>query len=134
MLSLQVPSKVKCTFFIDSYSKWLEIIHTDSATAEVTIRALRQVMSRWGLPLMKVSDNGPCFKAYEFVNFSKHNHIKHILVSPSNPASNGLAERAVQIFKSGVKNYLGAQMKIFHISYSTIVQLLKSLLGINPQC
>ena len=45
---------------IDSYSKWLEIIPTDSATAEVTIRALREIMSRWGLPLMMVSDNGPC--------------------------------------------------------------------------
>ena len=47
---------------IDSYSKWLEIIPTDSATDEVTIRALREIMSRWGLPLMMVSDNGPCFK------------------------------------------------------------------------
>ena len=32
---------------IDNYSKWLEIIHTDSATAEITIRALREIMSRW---------------------------------------------------------------------------------------
>ena len=46
---------------IDSFSKWLEIIPTESATAEVTIKALREVMSRWGLPLMLVSDNGPCF-------------------------------------------------------------------------
>ena len=92
---------------IDSYSKWLEIIPTDSATAEVTIRALREIMSRWGLPLMMVSDNGPCFKAYEFVEFCKHNHIKHITVSPHHPASNGLAERAVQIFKRGVKKLSG---------------------------
>ena len=92
---------------IDSYSKWLEIIPTDSATAEVTIRALREIMSRWGLPLMMVSDNGPCFKAYEFVEFCKHNHIKHITVSPHHPASNCLAERAVQIFKRGVKKLSG---------------------------
>ena len=92
---------------INSYSKWLEIIPTDSATAEVTIRALREIMSRWGLPLMMVSDNGPCFKAYEFVEFCKHNHIKHITVSPHHPASNGLAERAVQIFKRGVKKLSG---------------------------
>ena len=54
---------------------------------------------------MMVSDNGPCFKAYEFVEICKHNHIKHITVSPHHPASNGLTERAVQIliFKRGVK-------------------------------
>ena len=56
---------------------------------------------------MMVSDNGPCFKAYEFVEFCKHNHIKHITVSPHHPASNGLAERDVQIFKRGVKRLSG---------------------------
>ena len=76
---------------------------------------------------MMVSDNGPCFKAYEFVEFCKHNHIKHITVSPHHPATNGLVERALQIFKRGVKNSLGTYMKIFHISYCTIVQLLKLL-------
>ena len=56
---------------------------------------------------MMVSDNGPCFQAYEFVEFCKHNHIKHITVSPHHSASNGLAERAVQIFKRGVKKLPG---------------------------
>ena len=60
-------------------------------------------MSRLGLPLMMVRANGPCFKAYEFVECCKHNHIKHITVSPHHPASNGLTERAVEIFKRSVK-------------------------------
>ena len=54
---------------IDSCSKWLESIPTDSASAEATIRALREIMSCCGSPLMMVSDNGPCFKAYEFFIF-----------------------------------------------------------------
>ena len=45
--------------------------------------------------------------AYEFAEFCKHNHIKHITVSPHHPASNGLAEGAVQILKKGIKNFLG---------------------------
>ena len=81
---------------------------------------------------MMVSDNGPCFKAYEFVEFCKHNHIKHIPVSPHHPASNGLTERAVQIFKRGVKKLSWNINE--SISYCTIVQLLKLLLGIYPQC
>ena len=75
---------------IDSFSKWLEIIPTESATAEVTIKALREVMSRWGLPLMLVSDNGPCFTSYKRL-----------------AERAGLAERAVQVFKRGVKKLSG---------------------------
>ena len=73
----------------------------------ITIRVLREIMSHWGSPLMMVSDNSPCFKAYEFVEFCKHNQFKHITVSPHHPASNGLAERAVQIFKRGVRKLSG---------------------------
>ena len=80
---------------------------------------------------MIVSDNGPCFKAYEFVEFFKHNHIKHITVSPHHPASNGLTEQAIQIFKRGVKK-LSRDINE-SISYCTIVKLLKLLLGIYPQ-
>ena len=40
---------------IDIYSKWLGIIPIDSTTAEVTIRALREIISRWRLPLMMVN-------------------------------------------------------------------------------
>ena len=67
--------------FCRSYQR-SNVPYTDSATAEVTIRAVREIMSRWGLSLMMVSDNGPCFKDYELAEFCQHNHIKHITVSP----------------------------------------------------
>ena len=64
-------------------------------------------MSRWDLPLMMVSDNGPCFKSYEFVEFCKHNHIKYITVSPYHPGSKSHAECVVQIFKRCNKKLSG---------------------------
>ena len=125
---------------IDNYSKWLEIIPTDSATAEVTIRALQEIMSRWGLPLMMVSDNGPCLKIYAFVEFCKHNHIKHITVSPHHPASKGLAELAVQIFKRGVKKLsrnINENISYFLLSYRSTPQTstgdAPSMLMLNRQ-
>ena len=45
------------------------VTRQEEATAEVAISALREIMSRLGLPLMMVSANGPCFKAFEFVEF-----------------------------------------------------------------
>ena len=92
---------------IDSYSKWIEIIPTTSATAEATVTILREIFSRWGLPLMIVSDNATCFTSYIFTDFCKHNAIKHITSSPHHPSTNGLAERAVQVFKHGVKKITG---------------------------
>lgn len=52
---------------------------------------------------MIVSDNGSCFVSEEFASFLLANGIKHITSAPYHPATNGLAERAVQIIKKGLK-------------------------------
>ena len=49
-----------------------------------------------------MSDNGSVFTSQEFAGFTKYNGIKHVKVAPFHPASNGLAERAVQTFKSAM--------------------------------
>ena len=73
------------------------------ASSATTIQGLRQLFSQFGIPDTIVSDNGPQFASQEFLVFCKHNGIHHIRVSPYHPSSNGLAERAVIIFKSGLK-------------------------------
>ncbi len=52
-----------------------------------------------------MSDNGSQFTSTEFQAFMKGNGIKHISSSPYNPATNGLAERAVQSFKGHMKRF-----------------------------
>ena len=52
---------------------------------------------------MIVSDNGTCFTSEEFQQFLKANGIRHARSAPSHPATNGLAERAVQTVKEGLK-------------------------------
>ena len=84
---------------IDAYSKWIEAHVVSSSTSEVTIEYLSQIFASHGLPKSIISDNGSCFTSDEF---SK---------SPYHPASNGLAERAVQIIKNCVKQMVGANMQ-----------------------
>ena len=88
---------------IDAHSKWIEAFAMTSATATTTIRKLRQIFSQFGIPEVIVSDNGPQFTAEEFKCFCRRNGIHHTPVAPYHPSSNGLAERAVQVVKQGLK-------------------------------
>ena len=59
------------------------------------------------LPEQIVSDNGSGFTSSEFKKFLADNGIKQILTSSYHPSSNGLVERAVEIFKSTVSKLEG---------------------------
>ena len=50
-----------------------------------------------------VSDNGPQFTTHEFHEFCSNNGIKYTRAPPYHPATNGAAERAVQVVKQAVK-------------------------------
>ena len=50
---------------------------------------------------MIVSDNAASFTSAQFAEFCDKNGIHHVTSAPYHPASNGLAERAVQRFKRG---------------------------------
>ena len=88
---------------IDAYSKWIEVYITASATSAVTIDKLRQTFATFCLPETIVTDNGTNFTSSEFEEFLKSNGIRHVKTAAYHPASNGLAERAVQSFMLGMK-------------------------------
>ena len=88
---------------VDAYSTWLEVFPVNAATTTATIDKLRVKFATHGLPEIIVSDNGTCFVSHEFQKFMKLNGITHLTSAPYHPASNGLAERAVQTFKGSMK-------------------------------
>ena len=88
---------------VDAHSKWIEVVSVPSATSSNTIKQLRAMFARYGLPQQIVSDNGTSFTSAEFHEFVKKNGIHHRTIAPYHPSSNGLAERAVQSFKRGLK-------------------------------
>ena len=76
----------------------------DTTTSTKTIEKLQSLFARYGVPSQLVSDNGPQFKSEEFHTFLKRNGIKHLTSAPYHPASNSLAERCVQSFKSAMES------------------------------
>jgi len=60
-----------------------------------------------GLLVTMVTNNGSCFTSDDFEHFCKVNGIKHVTTAPCHPASNGLAERAVQTLKAANRKSTG---------------------------
>ena len=96
---------------IDAHSKWIEAVCTSSTSSTVVIEELRTVFSSFGLPETIVTDNGSGFTSGEFKEFLRGNGVRHITSAPYHPASNGLAERAVQIVKKGLKKVSEGSVK-----------------------
>ena len=88
---------------MDTHLKWMEVKMVKNATSSTTITALRSIFATHGIPEFLVSDNGSVFTSMEFKNFTQNNGICHTTSAPYYPATNGLAERAVQTFKFFLK-------------------------------
>ena len=88
---------------IDAHSKWIEAACTPSTSSASVMEVMRALFSQFGVPEMVVTDNGSGFISSEFEQFLKSNGVKHTTSAPYHTASNGLAERAVQIVKKGLK-------------------------------
>ena len=88
---------------VDAHSKWLDVHMMTSITSSHTIEKLRIVFASHGLPRKIVTDNGPSFTSTEFRAYVSSNGIVHVTTAPYHPSRNGLAERAVQTFKRGIK-------------------------------
>ena len=88
---------------VDSHNKWIDAHVTSGCTSIITINKLHQSLSTYGIPDTIVSHNATWFMSSEFQEFCKHSVIRHITSAPHHPSSNGLAERAVLTFMSGLK-------------------------------
>ena len=96
---------------VDSHSKYIDAHIVNAATSCATITKLRQTFPTHGLPSVLVSENATCFKSSEFEEFCRLNAIQHVTSAPFRPASNGAAERAVQMVKAGLRKTEGRDME-----------------------
>ena len=84
---------------VDYFSRFVEISKMSSTTSASIISALKSIFSRYGIPMIFISDNGPQYASTEFKEFSQTYNFQHLTSSPYYPQGNGLAERMVQTVK-----------------------------------
>ncbi|CAI6374637.1 unnamed protein product [Macrosiphum euphorbiae] len=98
---------------IDYFSKYVDIEILEDMSSETTINKLKLIFSRYGIPLVLFSDNGPQFSNSNFKNFSKEWDFEHKTSSPRYPQSNGMAERNIQTVKNIFKKVVADKKDIY---------------------
>ena len=106
----------------DTHSKWPEVFTMSSTTSGKTITKLREPSARSGLPEQLVSDNGSQFGSEKFESFLHINGIKNIRSSPYHSASNGAAERVVQVVKQALQADLQDSNSLEHTLSTFLMQ------------
>ena len=73
-----------------------------------------------------MSDNGPQFVSHVFKSFCEANGIKHTMVMPYHPQSNGTAERCVQTV---TQQTVGNETVAFGLHFASVFPLTDILNG-----
>ena len=84
---------------VDYFSRYVEVIKLTSITSNPVIAGMKSIFSRYGIPELLITDNGPQYVCKEFKEFAEKYEFKHTTSSPRFPQSNGQAERTIQTVK-----------------------------------
>ena len=89
---------------VDYFSRYIEVAYLQSSQSSLeTIRALKSIFARHGVPQVVRSDNGPQYSSAEFMKFAKDGGFESVTSGPIYPQSNGEVERSVQTIKNLLK-------------------------------
>ncbi len=80
---------------VDCFSNFIEVDSLSSVTSKSVIRSLMATFSRFGVPDVLVTNNGPCFASSEFTKFVDQWNFQHVTSSAVYLQSNGKAKNAV---------------------------------------
>lgn len=88
---------------VDYFSSFPELALLSNSSSACVIQQMKSIFARHGIPLVVVSDNGPCYNSKEFHDFAAHYYFKHVTSSPHHAQSNRKAEKGVHIVKQLLK-------------------------------
>ncbi|GJV99976.1 reverse transcriptase domain-containing protein, partial [Tanacetum coccineum] len=102
----------KCDSSVDYFTKWIEAKPLAKTTGkEVKKFVWDNIVCRYGLPKIIVTDNGTNFIHDPFKSWCKKLNITQINTAVAHPQANGLVERANRSLMEGIKTRLGRERK-----------------------
>ncbi|KAK7111230.1 hypothetical protein V1264_010901 [Littorina saxatilis] len=97
------PSGEYLLVVTDDYSRFPEVEILTSTSAKAVIPKLDAIFSRFGIPDVVKSDNGPPFNGSDFKHFAGYLGFKHRTITPLWPQANGGAERCMPMLKKTIQ-------------------------------
>ncbi|KAK7112338.1 hypothetical protein V1264_011807 [Littorina saxatilis] len=97
------PSGEYLLVVTDDYSRFPEVEILTSTSAKAVIPKLDAIFSRFGIPDVVKSDNGPPFNGSDFERFAGYLGFKHRTITPLWPQANGGAERCMPMLKKTIQ-------------------------------
>ncbi|XP_063938044.1 uncharacterized protein LOC135147920 [Daucus carota subsp. sativus] len=91
---------------IDHMTKWVEAKAMRTINQQDVIRFMDNILMRFGLPRVLVSDNGPQFIGSDFESYLAERGIKHKKSSVAYPQGNGQVEVTNRILLKGIEKRL----------------------------
>ncbi|XP_057302771.1 uncharacterized protein K02A2.6-like [Hydractinia symbiolongicarpus] len=96
------------------FSDWIEVDHLPNTLASTVVRHTTAHFSRYGIPEICHTDNGPQFISNEFKNFAKQYGFHHTRSAPYFPKGNERAEAAVKVAKNMLKKSQDFQIALLN--------------------
>lgn len=115
----------------DYFSKFVEIAELKELSSLATVKLLKSFFTRFGIPKIVYSDNGPQYNSNMYRNFAKNWNFESKTSSPRFPQSNGMVEKHLQTVKymlskaeyDGKDPYLTLLEYLLHIIYHLLLSL-----------
>jgi len=91
----------------DYFTKWTEAVAlVNIADSNVKTFLWENIVTRFGIPKILVSDNGPQFKSKKILDFCQKLGIRQSFSSVAHPETNGQAESSNKVILEGLKKRL----------------------------
>ena len=84
---------------VDLFSSFPVVRQLHWESTKLVLDALKDIFSNFGIPEAIISDNGPCYRSWEFSQFCSRFEIKHSTGAAYNHQANAIAERSIQTIK-----------------------------------
>jgi hypothetical protein len=95
---------------VDKFTKWIEAKPIRKLDGKTTLKFVKDIVVRFGIPHSIITDNGTNLSQGEVEEYCHHTGICLDLASMAHPQSNGQVERTNGLLLSGIKPRLEAPL------------------------